>query len=86
MPLSARGAVEGGRVTRSSRVAREPGDTVAEVPLTGLSFDTFYTFYTFLTETCRSPFRTLSYPQILLKTPFKIGERQVSHLSLAQIA
>ena len=35
-----------GRSPRSSRVAREPGDTVAEVPLTGLSFSTF------LTETC----------------------------------
>ena len=34
----------------------------------------------------RSLFRTLSYPQILLKTLFKIGERQVSHLLLAQIA
>jgi hypothetical protein len=41
---------------------------------------------TLLTETCRSLFRTLPYPQILLKTVFKIGERQVSHLSLAQIA
>ena len=56
MALSASGAVEGGRV--------RPGDTVAEVPLTGLSF------YTLLTETCRSLFRTLSYPQILLKTLF----------------
>jgi hypothetical protein len=37
--------------------------------------------YTLLTKTCRRLFRTLSYPQILLKTLFKIGERQVSPLS-----
>ena len=66
------------RAQRTGR--RSARETVAEVPLTGLSFCTL------LTETFRSLFRILSYPQILLKTLLKIGGRQVSHLSLAQIA